>query len=49
MSRKGRLVEELKEIKNKYQDDAEAAHSRADKALLQFINDKEVTDAFNDI
>ena len=49
MSKKGKLVERLKEI---YQAqiiekrDKEAAHSDADDALLQFINDQEVKEWF---
>lgn len=43
-----KLIEELNKIaKNAY--DEESDHSQADKLLLEFINNEEVTKAFNSI
>jgi hypothetical protein len=44
---KEELIKELKELKDL--GDPEIAHGRADDALLNYINDAEVTDAFNSI
>lgn len=43
------LLRRLKECREKYGNDPEAAHSRADEALLEYINDSEVTAAYEAI
>lgn len=45
---KEELIKRLKYIKET-SGDTEADHIHVDKALTDFINDKEVTEAFNDI
>ena len=44
---KAQLIKYLKKCKNN--SDKEAAHQYADIALLEFINDKKITEAFNKI
>jgi len=44
---KEELIKELKHFAE--YDDAEIAHHKADRALLEFINDSEITEAFDDI
>lgn len=51
---KEQLILELKEIPKKYNSnkssyDGETAHIEADELLLRYINDKEITEAFNNI
>lgn len=44
------LRSQLRDLANcKHGYDPEADHGKADDLLLEFINDKEVTEAFNDI
>lgn len=43
------LIEELKKIKQKDTDDLEENHIDADNLLLRFINNKEVSRAYNSI
>jgi len=40
------LLAALKKCEKKGKEDAEVAHSSADEALLDYINDKEITGAF---
>ncbi len=47
MSKKGKLVEELKQIREKWINDPERMHIEADKALLKFVDDPEVTEIYN--
>ena len=44
---KKELVKELKALQN--DDDNETSHSNADSLLLEYIDDKEVKEAFNKI
>ena len=44
-----KLIENLKWLYNKRGGDPEANHADADKWLLEYINDPEVTNAFNAI
>jgi hypothetical protein len=46
---KAQLVHQLKEIKELYGADVEAAHSLADDALIKYINSSEVKDAYDKI
>lgn len=44
------LLKELKEIVESLQDNAiEVSHIKADEALIRFINDKEITKAYDDV
>lgn len=43
---KEELLKKLAEIK-KYDGDTEAAHGDADDALLEYINDEEISNAYN--
>lgn len=43
------LLKKLRELQALSQDDEEVAHADADDALLEFINDPEVTVAFEAI
>ncbi len=49
MSRKGKLAEELKRINEKLVGDKEELHKEIDKALLRYIDDREITDQYNAI
>ena len=44
---KKELLEIFVDTQKKY--DPEFAHEEADKALIEFINDKEIEEAFNDM
>ena len=44
--KKKKLVNDLNLLSVKYSDDIESLHIEADKLLLNFINSKEVTQAF---
>ena len=46
---KKQLVSKLKDIKEVHGKDPEGAHSHADNALLEYINDADVYEAFDDI
>lgn len=47
---KQELITELESIAEKWNDDnPEKGHPEADKALLKYINDDEVTEAFNKV
>lgn len=46
---KEELIEELKSLIEASWSDAENAHSKADELLLRFIDDEEVSEAFNGI
>jgi hypothetical protein len=46
---KKELIEELQNIKAVKQWDKEAAHGDADDALIKFINDKEIKEAYDAI
>lgn len=39
----------IAKLKDCYTDDTETGHVRADKALLEYINDQEITKLFNDM
>lgn len=43
---KKELIKKLNEIREEYIDDPADAHYAADGAVLDFINDKKVTEAF---
>lgn len=43
------LIDELKKIGEKYTYDRERAHSEADQLLLAYINDIDVSVAYNNI
>lgn len=45
--KKQQLLKKLKTLQTRY--DTEANHAEADKLLLDFIDDKKITEAFNDI
>lgn len=47
MTKKQKLIEKLKTLE-KY-GDPEMAHVEADKAIIEYINDKEIKEAFDDI
>ena len=44
-----KLIEDLKRINKEYRSDPEEAHCKADDALLNYINDKDVNDAYGEI
>lgn len=47
---KQELIEKLKQIvTTNDREDFESSHMEADKALLEYINDPEVTEAFNSV
>lgn len=46
---KEELIKQLEELAEMSDGDEEVAHIKADKLLLNFINDKKVTDAFESI
>lgn len=46
---KAELIEELKAAAEVSALDAEVGHSQADRALVEFINDPDVTEAFEAI
>lgn len=43
------LAYEMRSIIKIYEDDPEVMHSKLDKLMLKFINDKEVTKLFNSV
>lgn len=43
------LLKELKSLSRSQCSDYEITHSRADKLLIQYINDKEIEEAYNDV
>lgn len=45
---KPELIEYLEEIANARGGDQEASHAQAEKALLEFVNDTEITAAWQD-
>jgi len=47
MITKEALIAKLKDLSEHY--DTEAAHVRADDALIEFINDEEISAAYNNI
>ena len=46
---KEELIEKLKFIKDNFEGDAEVGHVIADDALLEYINDKDISIAYSDI
>ena len=46
---KKELIEQLKELVESSWSNAENAHAAADKLLLEFVNDSEITEAFEQI
>lgn len=46
---KKELIERLENIKKEYWWDTEEAHVEADSALIEYINDEEVTKAYDNI
>jgi len=46
---KKQLKEKLEFIAKNMNRDPEAAHGRADDALLEYINDKDITNAFSNV
>ena len=46
---KEELLEKLKSIDIEHNGDTETAHIKADEALLEYINDKEIIEAYNQI
>ena len=45
---KQELIEKLKEVADRYNDrNQELGHSKADDLLIKYINDPEITEAFN--
>lgn len=46
---KNRLLSRLRSLATNYDSDKEYGHRNADRALLDYINDPEVTQAFEDI
>ena len=49
MSKQKELIKELQELQRLAEGDAEAAHSKADKLLLQYIDDPQITEVYNGI
>lgn len=49
MTKKEELIEKLKSAKGLASQDKEAAHFNADEALLDYINDEEVTKAYLEV
>lgn len=47
--RKKRMTKQelIKKLKKAAQDDTESAHATADGLLLEYINDKEIAEAYN--
>ena len=43
------LLKELKSLSRSQCDDFETTHYRADKLLIQYINDKEIEEAYNNV
>lgn len=46
---KEELIEKLKELKQRNEREAEGTHIEADELLLKFINDPDVSKAFEDL
>lgn len=46
---KQELIEKLKQIAHEHEGDPEVAHIEADNALLEYINDMEIIEAFDSI
>lgn len=46
---KQELIDKLEEIRKQYGGDYECAHSDADDALVEFINDADIEEAYNKI
>ena len=46
---KEKLIKELKKLSRENNTDFEITHSRADKLLIKYINDKDVTEAYDDV
>lgn len=47
--RRGGLIEQLKELVDRSENDSETAHSEADDLLLEFINDEEISELYGRI
>lgn len=46
---KEKLIKKLSELEEKHEGEKESIHIAADDLLLEYINDKEIADAFNAI
>ena len=46
---KKKLITELQKISRTENDDYEITHYKADKLLLQYINDEEITEAYENV
>jgi len=49
MTKQEKILEELVKLQELSKGDAEVAHGKADDLLLEYINDKQITEAFKKI